>query len=31
GDAGYLTTGDPARVSDRATQFMRRSIAFEAA
>ncbi|MEL7098976.1 MAG: aspartate/glutamate racemase family protein [Pseudomonadota bacterium] len=31
GDAAYLTTGDPKRVSDRATQFMRRSIAFDAA
>ncbi|MEO0936910.1 MAG: aspartate/glutamate racemase family protein [Pseudomonadota bacterium] len=31
GDAGYLTTGDPARVSSRATQFMRRSITFDAA
>jgi len=27
--ARYLTTGDPARVSDRATQFLRRRIAFE--
>ncbi|WP_101068096.1 glutamate racemase [Roseovarius salinarum] len=27
----FLTTGDPARVSDRATQFMHRPIAFEAA
>ncbi len=26
----YLTTGDPGRVSDRATQFLRRSITFEA-
>ncbi len=28
---GYLTTGDPARVSARATQFLRRKITFEAA
>jgi len=27
----FLTTGDPASVSDRATQFMRRKIGFEAA
>ncbi|QIE44165.1 glutamate racemase [Pseudohalocynthiibacter aestuariivivens] len=27
----YLTTGDPKRVSDRATQFLRRQITFEAA
>jgi glutamate racemase len=27
----FLTTGDPARVSDRATQFLRRKITFEAA
>ena len=26
----FLTTGDPARVSDRATQFLRRQITFEA-
>jgi glutamate racemase len=31
GEAGYLTTGDPARVSDRATQFLRRQISFCAA
>ncbi|MEO0752103.1 MAG: aspartate/glutamate racemase family protein [Pseudomonadota bacterium] len=34
GDAGpvtYLTTGEPARVSDRATQFLRRQITFSAA
>ena len=31
GDAVFLTTGDPGRVSDRATQFLRRQIAFEAA
>jgi glutamate racemase len=31
GQPGYLTTGDPARVSDRATQFLRRSIRFQAA
>ena len=29
--AKFLTTGDPARVSDKATQFLRRRIAFEAA
>ncbi|MFK7939038.1 MAG: glutamate racemase [Roseovarius sp.] len=29
--AKFLTTGDPRRVSDRATQFLRRSITFEAA
>ncbi|MEM9438806.1 MAG: glutamate racemase, partial [Pseudomonadota bacterium] len=28
---GYLTTGDPGRVSDRATQFLRRKIEFAAA
>ncbi|MEM6729535.1 MAG: aspartate/glutamate racemase family protein [Pseudomonadota bacterium] len=28
---GYLTTGDAARVSDRATQFLRRKIEFQAA
>jgi len=28
---GYLTSGDPARVSDRATQFLRRKIEFHAA
>lgn len=27
----YLTTGDPGRVSDRATQFLRRQITFRAA
>ena len=27
----YLTTGDPVRVSGKATQFLRRSIRFEAA
>ena len=27
----FLTTGDPARVSSKATQFLRRKIAFEAA
>ncbi|MCI2398796.1 glutamate racemase [Aliiroseovarius subalbicans] len=27
----FLTTGDPARVSDRATQFLRRKITFDAA
>ena len=31
GEAGYLTTGDPRRVSDRATQFLRRQITFRAA
>jgi glutamate racemase len=31
GEAGYLTTGDPRRVSDRATQFLRRQITFSAA
>jgi glutamate racemase len=29
--AKFLTTGDPARVSDKATQFLRRRIAFEGA
>ena len=28
GEPGFLTTGDPARVSDRATQFLRRRIEF---
>ncbi|MGR3759554.1 glutamate racemase [Roseobacteraceae bacterium NS-SX3] len=31
GKGGFLTTGNPARVSDRATQFLRREIIFEAA
>lgn len=31
GEAGFLTTGDPARVSDRATQFLRRQITFSQA
>ncbi|WP_164658890.1 glutamate racemase [Tropicibacter sp. Alg240-R139] len=31
GAAGYLTTGNPSRVSDRATQFLRRRITFQAA
>ncbi len=31
GEAGFLTTGDPRRVSDRATQFLRRQIEFRAA
>ncbi len=31
GRGGFLTTGDPAKVSDRATQFLRRRITFEAA
>lgn len=31
GAAGYLTTGDARRVSDRATQFLRRQITFDAA
>ncbi|MEL6169038.1 MAG: aspartate/glutamate racemase family protein [Pseudomonadota bacterium] len=30
-EAGFLTTGDPARVSSKATQFLRRRITFEAA
>ncbi|MDO5528962.1 MAG: aspartate/glutamate racemase family protein [Paracoccus sp. (in: a-proteobacteria)] len=30
-ESAYLTTGDPARVSTKATQFMRRKISFEAA
>ncbi len=30
-DSVFLTTGDPRRVSDRATQFLRRKITFEAA
>ncbi len=31
GAGGYLTTGDPGRVSDRAAQFLRRDIRFAAA
>ncbi|CUH41404.1 glutamate racemase [Ruegeria atlantica] len=31
GEGGFLTTGKPAFVSDRATQFLRRQITFEAA
>lgn len=31
GEGGFLTTGKPGVVSDRATQFLRRKIAFEAA
>ncbi len=31
GASAFLTTGDPGRVSDRATQFLRRGIAFDAA
>ncbi len=31
GEPGFLTTGDPARVSDRATQFLRRRISFDKA
>ena len=31
GEGAFLTTGDPARVSSRATQFLRRSIQFTAA
>ena len=31
GASAFLTTGDPARVSQRATQFLRRQITFEAA
>jgi len=30
GASGFLTTGEPARVSDRATQFLRRQITFDA-
>ena len=30
-EAAFLTTGDPRRVSDKATQFLRRKISFEAA
>lgn len=31
GKSAFLTTGDPAKVSDRATQFLRRRVTFEAA
>ena len=31
GESGYLTTGNPKKVSDRATQFLRRQITFSAA
>ncbi|SHE68674.1 glutamate racemase [Ruegeria intermedia] len=31
GEAGFLTTGDSKKVSDRATQFLRRQITFQAA
>ena len=31
GESKFLTTGDPARVSSRATQFLRRKIEFSAA
>ena len=31
GTAGYLTTGNPAKVTDRATQFLRRRLQFAAA
>lgn len=31
GQGGFVTSGNPARVSDRATQFLRRQIAFQAA
>ncbi|MGZ2258239.1 glutamate racemase [Roseobacter sp. A03A-229] len=31
GERGFLTTGDPRRVSDRATQFLRRQITFQSA
>ncbi|MDP5216499.1 aspartate/glutamate racemase family protein [Ruegeria sp. 2205SS24-7] len=31
GGGGYLTTGNPSSVSDRATQFLRRQISFQAA
>ncbi len=30
-ESKFLTTGDPAKVSDKATQFLRHRIAFEAA
>ncbi|MEY4982234.1 MAG: hypothetical protein RIR62_500, partial [Pseudomonadota bacterium] len=30
-ESKFLTTGDPAKVSDKATQFLRRRIAFQAA
>ena len=30
-ESAFLTTGDPAQVSSRATQFLRRKITFEAA
>ncbi|KAA9009005.1 glutamate racemase [Histidinibacterium aquaticum] len=30
-EGGFLTTGDPKKVSNRATQFMRRKVSFEAA
>jgi glutamate racemase len=31
GAGGFYTTGDPTRVSDRATQFLRQEISFQAA
>jgi glutamate racemase len=31
GEAAFLTTGNPARVSSRAVQFLKRPIAFRAA
>lgn len=31
GEGGFFTTGDPGRVSDRAAQFLRREITFQAA
>ncbi len=31
GEGGFLTTGDPVKVSDRATRFLRRRIVFKAA
>jgi glutamate racemase len=31
GEAAFLTTGEPGRVSSRATQFLRRPITFTAA
>lgn len=31
GESAFLTTGDPRRVSDRATQFLRRQITFQSA
>ena len=31
GEAAFLTTGDPKKVSSRATQFLRRPLTFQAA